>query len=267
MKHLLDAWPAVDARLRAAEHLLLMLDFDGTLAPIVRHPPGARIPDRTMETLRALAHCPSVTMSIVSGRSAGDVQSLAGLAGIHYFGSHGRERIRPGSNAVEADEHGKSAIAAVCRRLEVDLADVAGFEVENKGLSAAAHYRNADPRYHERITESVHREVGSDRALRASPGKMVFDITPADGFDKGVAAMALLREIGGLALYFGDDTTDESAFRALPREAITVFVGPIRSESLARFRVADPPEVGTALARILEAVADSTAPRLSRPVG
>lgn len=267
MKHLLDSWPAVDVRLRAAEHLLLMLDFDGTLAPIVPHPPDARIPDRTMETLRSLAQCPSVTIAIVSGRSAVDVRSLAGLADVHYFGSHGRERIRPGGNVVEANDQGRSAIAAVCRRLVLDLADVTGFEIENKGLSAAAHYRNSDPRYHERITKSVHREVGSDRALRASPGKMVIDITPADGFDKGVAATALLREIGGLALYFGDDTTDESAFRALPRKAITVFVGPIRSESRARFRVADPPEVGTALARILKVVADLTAPRLSRPVG
>ena len=252
MKHLIAAWPAVETRLRAAEHLLLMLDFDGTLAPIVPHPPDARIPAGTMGTLRALAHCPRVTMAIVSGRSAGDVRSLTGLAGIHFFGSHGRERIRPGSNAIEADDHGKSAIAAVCRRLVTDLADVAGFEVENKGLSAAAHYRNANPGDHERIAESVKEAIRSDPALRGSPGKMVFDITPADGIDKGVAATMLLRETGGLAIYLGDDTTDETAFRALPKESVTVFVGPGSSSSRARFRVADPWEVGTALTKILD---------------
>ena len=252
MRHLLDAWPAVDARLRKAEHLLLMLDFDGTLAPIVPHPPDARVPAKTMEALRALARCSRVTMAIVSGRSAGDVRSLAGLAGIHYFGSHGRERIRPDSDAVEADDRGRSAIAAVSRRLVMDLADVTGFEVENKGLSAAAHYRNANPGDYERIAESVRRAVGADPALRASPGKMVFDITPADGVDKGVAATTLLREIGGLAIYFGDDTTDETAFRALPQKSVTVFVGPTSSSSRARFRVTNPLEVGTALTKILD---------------
>ncbi len=255
MRHLLDAWPVVDTRLRAAERLLLMLDFDGTLAPIVPQPADARIPADTMGTLRALARCPRVTMAIVSGRSAADVRSLAGLADAHYFGSHGRERIRPNSSAVEVDDRGKSGIAGICRRLALDLADVTGFQVENKGLSAAAHYRNVDPRHHERIAESVLRAVGSDPGLRASRGKMVFDITPVDGIDKGVAATALLHEIGGLALYFGDDTTDESAFGALPEEGITVFVGPIGSQSRARFRVANPLEVGMALARILDAAA------------
>ena len=253
MKHLIDAWPAVEARLEAAQHLLLMLDFDGTLAPIVPHPPDARIPADTMGTLRALARCPRITMAIVSGRSAADVRSLMDLAGIHLFGSHGRERIRPGSNAVESDDHGKSAIAAVCRRLVTDLEGVTGFEVENKGLSAAAHYRNADPGDYERIAESVKKAVGSDPVLRTSPGKMVFDITPADGIDKGVAATALLHEVGGLAIYFGDDTTDETAYRALPAESVTVFVGPSGSSSRARFRVADPWEVGTALTKILDA--------------
>ena len=253
MKPLLDAWPAVDTRLRTAEHLLLMLDFDGTLAPIVPHPPDARIPAETRGILRALAHCPRVTMAIVSGRSAGDVRSLAGLGGIHYFGSHGRERIRPGSNAVEADDRGRSAIAAVCGRLATDLADVTGFEVENKGQSAAAHYRNANPADYQRIAESVHRVIGLDSALRASPGKMVFDITLADGIDKGIAATTLLHEIGGLAIYFGDDTTDETAFQALPQESVTVFVGPSNSSSSARFRVGDPWEVATALTKILAA--------------
>ena len=82
---------------------------------------------------------------------------------------------------------------------------------------------------------------------------MVYDITPADGVDKGSAAATLLRETGGLPVYFGDDTTDESAFGALGDEAVTVFVGPSGIPSLARYRVSGPPEVGEALARILDA--------------
>ena len=85
---------------------------------------------------------------------------------------------------------------------------------------------------------------------------MVYDITPLDGVDKGLAATRILGEIGGLPIYFGDDTTDESAFEALSPTAITVFVGPSGAKSAARFRLSDPVEVGCALARILQATCD-----------
>ena len=58
--------------------------------------------------------------------------------------------------------------------------------------------------------------VRASGGLKMSPGKMVYDITPTDGIDKGTAATGLFRRYGGLPLYFGDDTTDESVFAALP---------------------------------------------------
>ena len=257
MTDLLADWKAVSARLRSARRLLLMLDFDGTLAPIVPHPSDARVPAATLATLVALRDCPGVAMAVVSGRGARDVRGLLGLRGIDYFGSHGRERIRPWSETVEADHRGRDAIREVCGRLSAGLSDATGFEIEDKGVSAAAHYRNARPGDRARIERTVLQAVAAVPSLRVSPGKMVYDITPADGVDKGSAAVTLLRETGGLPLYFGDDTTDESAFGALGEEAVTVFVGPSGIPSLARYRVAGPPEVGEALARIL----DTASPR------
>ncbi|MDE0627729.1 MAG: trehalose-phosphatase [Bryobacterales bacterium] len=254
MTDLLDDWKAVSARLRSARQLLLMLDFDGTLAPIVPHPGDARVPAVTLATLVALRDRPKVAMAVVSGRGARDVRGLLGLHGIDYFGSHGRERIRPWSETVEADHRGRDAIREVCRRLSDGLSDATGFEVEDKGVSAAAHYRNARPGDRARIERTVLQAVAAVPSLRVSRGKMVYDITPADGVDKGTAAAALLRETGGLPLYFGDDTTDESAFAALGDEAVTVFVGPSEIPSLARYRVPGPTEVGEVLARILDAV-------------
>ena len=253
MTHLLEAWPSVSARLRAAERLLLLLDFDGTLAPIVAHPPDARAPARALDALRALRALPHVSVAVVSGRGVRDVRKLLGLEGIHYFGSHGRERLRPGDPAIEAPAHGPEALRALCARLAADLAGVAGFRLENKGLSVAAHYRNAAPQDRERVARAVRRAVADAPGLQAAGGKMVFDITPTDGIDKGTAVSGLLRECGGLPLYFGDDTTDESAFRALPAEAVTVFVGPASRSTAARYRVADPAEVSEALCRILGA--------------
>ena len=240
MTHLFDDWVPVSARLRQADQLLLMLDFDGTLAPIVPRRADARVPEETMETLLALQDCSNVAMAVISGRGARDVRHLLGLEGIHYFGSHGRQRIRPGSQTVDTDRRGREAIRTVCQLLSNELLNVEGFEIEDKDASAAAHYRNTQPRDRARIERTVLKAVAAVSSLRVAPGKMVYDITPADGVDKGTAAAALVRETGGLPLYFGDDTTDESVFGALPSEAITVFVGPPGHRSLARYRVADP---------------------------
>ena len=255
MTHLLENWATVAGGLRQAERLVLMLDFDGTLAPIVPRPSDARIPDTAMPTLRKLQSSPAVDLAIVSGRGARDVRNLAGLADAHYFGSHGRERIRPGSAEVEAKPTGRSEIRMLCQHLEGELADIAGFQVEDKGAAAAAHYRNVDARHWERVERAV-RQAAAVGSLNVSPGKRVFDITPDDGVDKGTAALELLRELGGLPLYFGDDTTDETAFAALPDEAITVFVGPVERDSKARFHVNGPAEVHRALAWLAVAVCD-----------
>lgn len=253
MIHLLEHWTAVASRLARAERLLLMLDFDGTLAPIVPRPSDARIPDAALLTLRKLQASRRVTLAIVSGRGAGDVRALAGLADVHYFGSHGRERIRPGSAEVESSPAGLSQVRACCRRLADELGDIEGFQVEDKGTAAAAHFRNVDERHWQRVERAV-RQAAAMGSLNVSQGKRVFDITPNDGVDKGTAALELLGELDGLPIYFGDDTTDETAFAALPDEAITVYVGQERANSGARYRVNGPDEVRRALARLADAV-------------
>ena len=252
MIHLFDAWERVSASLRQAERLLVMLDFDGTLAPIVPRPPDARIPPTTLAVLRGLQECPDVVLAIVSGRAARDVQALAGVAGIHYFGSHGRERLRPEGDAVATTGGGREEIRKFCQILVRQLTGVRGFELENKGVAAAVHYRHVDGRLRNRVETAVRKTARSVGSLSVGVGKLVFDVTPVDGVDKGVAATELQREVGGLPVFFGDDTTDESAFRALATGGLTVYVGPDSAHSAARYRVADPAEVGEALRRILE---------------
>ncbi len=252
MTHLFDAWDDIDPLLRQSPRIPLMLDFDGTLAPIVPRPEDARVPAATMSTLQALRNCPRVVLAIISGRGARDVQRLLGLSGVHYFGSHGRERIRSGSPAIQVDERGRAAIRSICEQMARLLAGVEGLDIEDKSVSAAVHYRNTRPEDRSRIATVVHEAVASVPSLRIAAGKMVYDITPADGVDKGTAALAMARETGGTPLYFGDDTTDESAFGALPPPAITVFVGPDSRSTVARYRVADPCQVGESLVRVLD---------------
>ena len=204
-----------------------------------------------MSALEALRACERVELAIVSGRGASDVSALVGLSGITYFGSHGRERIRPEGGPAEVNDSGREAISSICERLSTELAGVPGFVIEDKGVSAAAHYRNAHARDRGRIVRAVLQAVEASGQLEVGAGKKVYDIVPTDGVDKGTAATTLLRELGGVPLYFGDDTTDESVFRTLPSSAVTVYVGPPDTESRARFRVSDPAEVAESLERIL----------------
>ncbi len=252
MTEFFDAWTPLAARIGKADRLLLMLDVDGTLAPIAPRPEDARVPASTQATLAELARLPQVTAVFISGRAVLDVRRFVGIDRAHYFGSHGRQRMRPGSGRVEVDASRAAAVAEVCARLSAALADVPGFAVENKQVSAAAHYRNVPARFRGRVAATVRGVLADSPRLHLSTGKMVFDITPRDGIDKGAAAMRLLGEEGGAAFYFGDDTTDESAFRALPGDAVTVFVGPRGAGSAARYRLDDPAAVGRALGLILD---------------
>lgn len=254
MRHLLDHWPAVVDRLARADRILLMLDFDGTLAPIVAHPPEARIALESAATLGKLAECSRVRLAIVSGRAVRDMQALVGLSGIQYVGSHGREWLPPRPRDTTEDAGRRQAVGALCERLASKLDHVRGFVLEDKGVSAAAHYRNAPPETWEPIRRTVRKAVRDSGGLQVREGKMVLDITPADGVNKGTAVLALLASHGGQPVYFGDDSTDEDAFRALPDGAVTVYVGPPSAPSAARYRVADPEEVGRALGRFLPLV-------------
>lgn len=254
MTPLFSAWAPLEQRIVRADKLLLMLDCDGTLAPIAPRPEDARIPAAARKALEKLARCPRVAAAFVSGRAVADVRRLAGIDRAHYFGSHGRQRMRPGSSRVEVDTRWAAAVAEICAKLESALADVPGVVVENKQVSATAHYRRTPPRLRGRVAAAVRKTLAASAELRVSAGKMVFDVTPRDGIDKGTAASRLLAEEGGLALYFGDDTTDESAFAALPADAVTVFVGPPGADSAARYRVDDPEAVGRALRLILNAL-------------
>ena len=169
MTYLFDKWPSIQARIRAAERVLLMLDFDGTLAPIVARPSEARVPAETLRTLKALRDRKQMELAVISGRGATDVRSLVGLTDIHYFGSHGRERVRPGSTRVETDPRGRTAIAEACQIVAQELAGIDGFHIENKGVSAAAHYRNVDPLHNVAVQRAVRDAVRTVGELQASP--------------------------------------------------------------------------------------------------
>ena len=245
---LLDRLPEVAREIGAASHLLLCLDFDGTLAPIVPDPADARMPAETRAALGQLVSLPGVTAAIVSGRAAGDLQLRMEL-NVILAGNHGLEIIESNTCWRHPMAAGlQPVLHEMCGELVARVGEIPGALVEDKGLTASLHYRNvasADvPLVSEVLTTVV---APHDDCFFVRNGKKVFEILPRVRWDKGSAVLRILECLrktcpGEIAVcYIGDDTTDECAFRQLPG-AITVRVGK-HCPTAARFGVRDPVQV------------------------
>jgi trehalose 6-phosphate phosphatase len=98
---LLEHLPAIAKSLHRAPHILLFLDFDGTLAPIVEDPGMARMPTDTREALSLIALDPKISLAIISGRALSDLRLRVGLDNLIYAGNHGLEISGPGLAFIE----------------------------------------------------------------------------------------------------------------------------------------------------------------------
>ena len=179
----------------------IILDVDGTLAPIVARPEEASVPAETRELLAGLVERYGL-VACLSGRPGEDAARVVGVEGVRYVGEHGLEL------APEADEW--------AGRLADFAAAVDWPHEEGKRLSLAFHYRAADDvAAAERALTSV-AERALAEGLRPRWGRRVLEIRPPVDGDKGTAVKQLVAE-GGFrrALYAGDDTTDLDAFRGL----------------------------------------------------
>jgi trehalose 6-phosphate phosphatase len=222
MNDLLSPGMASEVETLARAGTLIVLDFDGTLAPIVGDRSAAGLSRRTRAVLRRLAGLYPV--AILSGRGIEDVRRrLDGVEVRWVIGSHGAEW--PG----EAGEHRawQVLVEGWRRALEKRLARVQGVELEYKPLSLTVHYRQStDPaRTVTRIQEAIQDLPGASVVL----GKMVVNLLPEGAGDKGTALQRLVSLAGAeRVLFIGDDVTDEAAFGArLEIPGVMVRVGRI----------------------------------------
>jgi trehalose 6-phosphate phosphatase len=228
---------------RAPGRSALVLDVDGTLAPIAPRPELATVPPDTRAELARLAGR-YLLVACVSGRAGEDARRLVGVDGIEFVGNHG----------LELDPRAGKLAAEVAQ-----FRDAVGLPVEDKTLSLTYHYREAED---EAAAHAALEEV-ADRAaaagLDARWGRKVLEIRPSVSADKGTAVRALLeRSRARLGLYAGDDTTDLDAFAGLAdagleyavRVAVASDEGPQELRDAADLVVAGPREL-TALLRLL----------------
>ena len=244
--------PQLRERIRQASRapiLLVASDYDGTISPIVANPADARPVRESIVALQALAQMPQTHVAVISGRSLRQLAEMTGLPEtVHLVGSHGSE-FDPDFAARLT-----SAQQALRERLVADLGEIAarhpGCAIEEKPASVAFHYRNASDEDKPRALETVERGPMTLEGVTVKRGKMVVElcVTPVS---KAHALEKIRHRVGAaVAIFVGDDVTDEDAFAALAGPDLAVKVG--EGETLASLRVDDTDEVARMLAELAE---------------
>jgi trehalose 6-phosphate phosphatase len=198
----------------------IMLDIDGTLAPIVVHAADAHVPEPTRQLVKALANHYGL-VACVSGRRAQEARAMVSVGTVSYLGVHGAEVLRTGWTEPVLDPEVEDWV----RRMqdfarEVDSADLRRnrVRIEDKGAILAFHWRGALDEDAARAAVDAVATRAEAAGLRTHWGRKVLEVRPPVTIDKGSGIVALLdgTEIDA-ALYVGDDRTDLDAFRALAK--------------------------------------------------
>jgi trehalose 6-phosphate phosphatase len=229
----------------------ILLDIDGTLAPIVEHAAEAHVPETTRQLLIEVARRYGV-VACVSGRQASEARAMVSIGSISYLGSHGAELLRAGATESVLDP----SVEQWTRRIEefareADTADLrrSRVRIEDKNVIVAFHWRGARDEEAARSAVDAIAARAQVAGFTTHWGRKVLEVRPPVKFDKGVGIASFLEGVEvDAALYVGDDATDIDAFHGLDRLlesgrlARTVKVG-VRSE--------EAPEAITAEADVL----------------
>jgi trehalose 6-phosphate synthase/phosphatase len=230
------------AEIQRADRPVLLLDYDGTLVPLVSGPSLA-LPDAPLlALLEQLAMCGAFDVHVVSGRQRETLHAWLGHLPIGLWAEHGLWRRGAGptdawSITLDAPWEWKETIRPLLARL---TRETPGSLVEEKTASFAWHYRMADPEMGEQHARELRHAVSD--ALAGQPvevlqGSKVIEMRPA-GVSKGLVVNALVSaRAAALIVAIGDDRTDEDMFAALPGSGISIHVGPLPSR--ARYRLRD----------------------------
>jgi trehalose-phosphatase len=223
---------------------LLMLDYDGTLAPFTANRREAFPYDGVRERLETLLQIRKVRLVLVTGRPARELKDLIALTRpVEIWGSHGREHLL---------EDGSYTLEQLTRSQMQVLEDIAerlsragfGEALEKKPASLAVHWRSLDPaaqRELRQLTTGAFEQSGAPAELKLLNFAGGLEIR-CDNIDKGTAVSRTLSTAGSQtpAAYLGDDLTDEDAFRALRGRGLTILVANEPHASAAEYWLRPP---------------------------
>jgi len=189
MPHLLQVWPSILNRLKEAEQVLLLSDYDGTLTPIAARPELAVLGQEARHTLLSLSRQDKYIVGIVSGRGLPDVAAIVDLPQLVYAGNHGLEIAGPDLDFVhpEAKSMGETR-CLLLHDLQENLPLLPGVFVEDKGMTLSVHYRLAADELAGEIESRFNTAVSpylKPGGWKKLVGKKVFEVRPDIPWDKG----------------------------------------------------------------------------------
>lgn len=224
----------------------LMLDFDGTIAPLCDNPLSARPYQGIKERLRLIAHS-GTRVAMITGRSASQLKRVLNNWDFPFnvFGCHGAEEMKPGGEITRVPleaEVQRALRIAHWRALNV----LPPYRVERKASSVAAHFRGISPRRAHSTRGALQllwMPLTANGKLQIIPFKMGLEIrlsgvSKADAVRRFISISPL-----GASAYLGDDRTDEDAFRAIRGRGIGILVSRTIRPTMASVWITPPDEV------------------------
>ncbi|KAJ8765732.1 hypothetical protein K2173_014854 [Erythroxylum novogranatense] len=250
------------------KQIVMFMDYDGTLSPIVDDPDRAFMSKKMRATVRKLAKC--FPTAIVSGRCLDKVYNFVRLAELYYAGSHGMDIKGPekgskNNKSTEAVVFQPASeflpmIDEVYRELVEKIKSTPGAKVENNKFCVSVHFRCVEEKKWSELAHVVKSVLKEYPKLRLSQGRKVLEIRPTIKWDKGKALEFLLESLGFanctdvFPVYIGDDRTDEDAFKVLRErgQGFGILVSKTPKDTSAFYSLQEPTEVMGFLQRLVE---------------
>ncbi|CAI0554561.1 unnamed protein product [Linum tenue] len=252
------------------KQIVMFLDYDGTLSPIVDDPDRAFMSKKMRTTVRRLATC--FPTAIVSGRCRDKVYKFVRLAELYYAGSHGMDIKGPEKGSKYTKTQGTEPVICqpaseflpmideVFKELVAKTKLTPGAKVENNKFCVSVHFRCVEEKKWSEVAEAVKSVLNKYPKLRLSQGRKVLEIRPTIKWDKGKALEFLLESLGFanctdvFPIYIGDDRTDEDAFKVLKEreQGFGILVSKVAKDTNASYSLQEPTQVMDFLQRLVD---------------
>lgn len=251
IRSLWDDLDKITALLKNNRATILMLDFDGTLTPIVKPPQKALLSSRAKDILQKLSKKQGVFLAIISGRELKVLKERVQIPDIIYGGIHGLEgEIYSKKHSFPIQKQYFSILAEIKKELIKLASNFEGVLIQDKKLTLSLHYRAVNTTQISSLKMLFKQIIDKKKAAKLIAviwGKKIWEIRPNTDCDKGYFAKLVIKEISHLtgsqplAFYIGDDKTDEDAFKALA-DGVTIRVGK-HNRSKAKYYLQDTNDV------------------------
>jgi trehalose-phosphatase len=251
MRYLFNQFSKIQKYINLAKHILLALDYDGTITPIVSEPKQAILDRDFKNLLREISRKKKFTVAVISGRALGDIKRMVGLKNIFYAGNHGFEIEGPGLKFIHPIfRKSRFYLLEIKSKLKEKLGKIRGVIIEDKKITLSIHYRNVRKdtiNDIKKIFRIVLLPYINEKKLKISYGKMVLEVRPNVLWNKAEAVKVIYSHTGYkknniITIYLGDDLTDEDVFKEMKNSDISIYVG-ANKKSNAKYYLKDTIEV------------------------